>query len=141
VSTAGRRLSDWLNDHNVERIDLEEACYEELLAPEGEPLQCSHLTVIKAWVQVALPMDQPNIGARVETQRVPITLGCSLFSINGSLHRRSTDPRQLGSLLGGYARQFVPVSQAQIRYLPNGRFDEPASAVLVNTREIRFWAQ
>jgi hypothetical protein len=36
-------------------------------------------------------------------------------------------------------RQFVPVSGATIRFLPNPRFDTRQSLVLVNVRQLHGW--
>jgi hypothetical protein len=141
VTDSGRqRLSDLLNNPNITALELEEASYLELLT-EREPQIVGRMTVRKSEVLLAVPLDRPELGgARVETKRIGIELACPFFSITGSMHRRPQDSANLGAVISGVARTFLPVSDATVRYLPNGSFDASLPIVLVDTRRIQFWA-
>ncbi len=139
VLTGRQRLSDLLNNPNTTILELQTVVYEEMLT-EREPESVPRLTVRKDEVIVAIPMDGPNLANRVQTQQTLIEMAFPLFSAVGNLHRRPSDPSNLTTLLGGFNRIFVPLSDADLRYMPNGKFDTTASVILVDSRKVQFWA-
>jgi hypothetical protein len=131
ISTGRQRLSDLLNNPNTNILELQNATYQEMLtARDPEPV--AKLTVRKDEVMLAIPMDGPNLGARVQTQQYHVELACPFFSIVGDLHRRPSDPC--------FNRIFLPLSGAGLRYLPNGTFDAQVGVLLIDTRKIQFWS-
>ena len=141
VDPGRRHLSDHLNDARTSYLDVQQATWYDLLAEEAPPTTADLVTVRKAAVQLAIPQDPPNAtgaGARIATQQVRMALAFALFAVAGNVHRRPGDPTNLVGLFGGETRQFVPVSAASIRYLPNGRFDTEEPVVLVHTRHLDF---
>jgi hypothetical protein len=66
-------------------------------------------------------------------------IGVGLFTVDGMVHRREGDTAPVDQLLRGTGRLFLPVSQAIIRYGPNGGFDAEVPIALVNTTLIQYW--
>jgi|SRR4051812_10776770 len=139
ISTGRQRLSDLLNNPNTGLLELQDATYQELLTAR-EPESVNRITVRKDEVMMAVPLDGPNLGARVQTQLFHVDLACPFFSVVGDVHRRPSDPSNLASLIGGFNRVFLPLSGARLRYLPNGSFDTEVSVVLIDSKKIQFWA-
>jgi hypothetical protein len=141
VNAGGRRISDFLNLTNSSYIDIEHAHWHDLLAENAQLMPADQITVSKGAVQVVVPRDTAQFGApRVPTQQMRLDMVLTLFTVNGAVHRRSGDPTVLVQFLSGYSRQFLAVSDAHIRYLPNSKYDTHAPLVLVNTQQLRFWA-
>jgi len=141
VTTGGRRLSDYLNDHRTDFIDVEQATWQDLLAEDGAPIPSALVTVRKDSVHLVIPEDVRDPSApRVQTYRVAIDLAMPLLAVRGTVHRRPADPTSLVQLFSRETRHFTPVTEAWIRYLPNGSFDTLANTVLVNTLNLSFWA-
>jgi hypothetical protein len=139
ISTGRQRLSDLLNNPNTGILELQQATFQEMLTTR-EPESVGRLTVRKDEVMLAIPMDGPQLGARVQTQQFHVEVACPLFSIVGDLHRRPSDPSNFNTLIGGFNRIFIPLSTAKLRYLPNGVFDAEVDVVLVDSRKIQFWS-
>ncbi len=138
VDPGGRRLSDWLNERQADQVVLRDGAYQ-LLSEERDPVPFGLMGVPKIGVDLVVPLDPPNLGAQVATERVALTLAYSLYTISGMLHRRSSDPRNLASLLAGFSRRFVPISVAEVRCLVNPHFDADVSVVLANIERLKFW--
>ena len=139
ILTGRQRLSDLLNNPNTTMLELQDVVYQEMLTDRA-PESVSKLTVRKDEVVVVIPMDGPNLSARVQTQQFLIEMAFPLFSAVGNLHRRPSDPSNLTTLIGGFNRIFIPLSDADLRYMPNGKFDTSASVILVDSRKAQFWA-
>jgi hypothetical protein len=138
----GRRVGDCLADASTEVLALHEALRWNLLAEEYTPESVSNVTVRRDTILLAVPTDDVDpLRPRVPTQQVSISLAIGLFVVEGALHRRDSDPSHLSVYLGPQSRAFVPVTGAQVRYLPNPRGDTEASVVLVHTRAIEAWWQ
>jgi hypothetical protein len=76
---------------------------------------------------------------RLPTQLVPIDIALPLFLVSGSMHRRTGDPIHLLQWFMETGRQFVPISAASIRFLPNPSFDAQVPLVHVNIRQLQGW--
>ena len=97
-------------------------------------------TLRKDSLQIVVPDSAPpRTTARVPTQLVAIDLALPLFLVSGSMHRRTGDPANLLQWFMETGRQFVPVSAATIRFLPNSRFDAREALLLVNVRQLQGW--
>jgi hypothetical protein len=141
VDPGRRRLSDHLNDPQRAYLEVAQAQWYNLMAETGPPGMAPLLTLRKERVQIAIPQDVPAPGtARAPTQQLPLELGFPLFLVRGGVHRRNSDPSSPLHLFADGGRQFLPVSDATLRYLPNDRFDTQESVVLINVRYLEFWA-
>ena len=140
---AGRtRLSDLVNDTSTSYLEIHGATWHGLQSEGEADGSAARLTVRKEEIHLAIPMDVSSVtAARTSTQQVPLDLCIGMYVIRGALHRRPGDPTNLISLLTGFSREFVPVSEAEIQYAPNPRIDTAAPVVLINTRRLHFWAQ
>ncbi|MEA2642331.1 MAG: hypothetical protein QOF51_3725 [Chloroflexota bacterium] len=135
------RLSDFINEPSASFIELVNATWQDLLSEDGSPSYSAKMTIRKDEIQLAYPMDQRPVNmVRVNTQQFPVELSVSLFEVAGVIHRRPNDPTNLMQLVTGYGRQFVPVTDAAFRYIPNAKFDGQVPTVLVNSKHVRFWA-
>jgi hypothetical protein len=140
VDPARRRLSDYLNDPSRSYLELTAATVAELLAERPATAAAAQVTLRKGAIWLACPQDPPSPAtARTPTHQRPLTLVLGLFSVRGQLHRRSHTTTALLPLLSGEGRRFIPLSAAQVRYLPNPHFDTEAAVVLVNTACIDYW--
>jgi hypothetical protein len=135
------RLSYHLNDPQRAYLEVTQAQWYNLMAETGPPGIGPLLTVRKERVQIAIPQDTALPGVpRAPTQQLPLELGFPLFLVRGGVHRRTSDPTSPLHLFADGGRQFLPVSQATLRYLPNDRFDTQEAVVLVNVRYLDFWS-
>jgi len=141
VNTGGRRLSDYLNDPRTAHVDVEQATWQDLLSEDSAHIPAALVTIRKDSVQLVIPEDVRDPHApRVQTYRVAIDLAMPLLAVRGTIHRRPGDPTTLAQLFSPDIRYFTPVTEAWIRYLPNGSFDTLANTVLINTLNLSFWA-
>ena len=142
LDPGGRRLSDHLNDRSTSYVVVDDVTYYDLLSDGSEPTTAVSMTLRKDLVQLVVPEDAPDpLRPRIRTNALPMVLGLSGFNVRGHLHRQPSDPTRLVELFANPAtRPFVAVSDAEIRYLFNGRFDATVSLALVNTKNIQFWA-
>jgi hypothetical protein len=141
VDPGRRRLSDHLNDPQRAYLEVVQAQRYNLMAETGPPGMAPLLTLRKERVQIAIPQDVGVPGtARAPTQQLPLELGFALFLVRGGVHRRSSDPTSPLHLFANGGRQFLPVSQAALHYLPNNRFDTQETVALVNVHYLDFWA-
>ncbi len=141
VDPGRRRLSDHLNDNQRAYLEVTHAAWCDLLAESAPPSPAGLVTLRKEIIALVVPGEETGarVASRVPTQLVPIALALPLFLIVGSLHRRTGDPTNLLQWFIESGRQFVPVSMAIIRFLPNSRFDPQLGLVLVNIRQVHFW--
>jgi hypothetical protein len=141
VAPSRERVSDLLNNPNTDLLELHNASFEELLT-ERAPDSLDRLTVLKSRITLAVPADvgDASIVARVPTHPIRVELACPLYSVIGTVQHRPADPSDLAIILRGFNRAFVPLTEARVRYLPNGRFDMQEPVVLVNTAQVQFWA-
>jgi hypothetical protein len=141
VDPSRRRLSDYLNDTSTSYLELAEATTINLLDGSEATTVAASVTLRKASIWIACPVERAlPTSARVATQQWPVMFALGPFAVSGTLHRRRTDATQLAQLLGEGSRKFIPVSGAQVRYLPNNRFDGAAGTVLVNTSCVDYWS-
>jgi hypothetical protein len=141
VNPGTRRISDFLNMTDREYIEISDAHWHDLFSERAQLIPAGLITMAKSAVQLVIPRDTMPFGApRVPTQQIRLDMVLPLFSVKGTLHRRVDEPSNLMQLLTGYSRQFLAVSDAHIHYLPNSKFDTQVPLVLMNTRQIRFWA-
>jgi hypothetical protein len=141
VNTGSRRISDFLNMGDREYIEIADAQWHDLFSEKAQLTPAGMITMGKAAVQLVIPRDTMPFGApRVQTQQLRLDMVLTLFSVKGTLHRRVDEPSNLLQLLTGYSRQFLAVSDAHIHYLPNSKYDSQVPLVLINTRQVRFWA-
>jgi len=141
VNAGGRRISDFLNLTSSNYLEIEQAHWHDLLSDTAQLTPSDQITVSKTAVQIVIPRDSGLFGApRVPTQQTRLDMVLTLFTVNGAVHRRSGDPTSLIQFLSGYSRQFLAVSDAHVRYLPNHKYDPHVPLVLVNTQQLRFWA-
>jgi hypothetical protein len=140
VNAGGYRLSDWFNAPHSEYLELIEPRGCSLLTPEDSPSTSPLLVLRKAHLRVAVLGDarHPYSPARVLTRQHPIALTLGLFEVRGHWHQRAGTSPNLVSLLSGYGRQFVPLTDAQVRYYPDPRFTTAAPIVLVNAHAVTF---
>ncbi|HLH24920.1 MAG TPA: hypothetical protein VK066_20555 [Chloroflexota bacterium] len=141
VDPGRRRLSDHLNDPQRAYLDVAHGYWYDLLAEAGPPLATGAMGVRKDSLQVVVPEETaaPRSAARVPTQRVPITVALPLFIISGQFHRRGSDPAHLLQWFAESGRAFLPIANATIRFLPNGRFDAQVAVALVGIRQVQIW--
>jgi len=142
IDPAGRRLSDHLNDPVTGFVPVHNVTYYDLLSDDASASQAVALTLRKEAVHLVVPEDSPDpLRPRVRTDTLPIMLGFSVYQVRGRFHRQSGDSTQLVELFANSGtRNFFAVSEAEIHYLPNARFDVTVPLVLVNTRQLEFWA-
>jgi hypothetical protein len=135
-----RRLSDWLNDPQTDFITLDSGQWYDLLAPDPIPVGTGQLTVRKERIQVAIPDDRPDpLRPRVPTDPLGIVLALELYHVEGTLNRRSSDPRLLHVYMGPDSRTFVPLTDATVRFLPNPRANVTAPVVVVRSTAVDGW--
>ncbi len=136
-----RRVSDFISDPNISLLILEHATWQDMLAPsDNTPAPADVARVRKDLARVIIPHDSPTILApRVPTHPVAVHIGVGLLTVDGLIHRREGDTTPIDQLLRGSGRLFLPVSQAIVRYAPNGGFDAEVSVALVNTALIQYW--
>jgi len=141
LDPGGRRLSDHLNDRSTSFVSVDDVTYYDLLSDASKPSTTVSLTLRKDAVQLVVPEDAPDpLRPRVRTNALPMVLGFSGFHVRGHLHRQQSDPTRLVELFSNPAtRSFFPVSDVEVRYLLNGRFDAKVSLALVNTKKLEFW--
>jgi hypothetical protein len=142
IDPAGRRLSDHLNDRVTNFVSVDDVTYYDLLSQDAPPSKAVSMTLRKEAVQLVVPEDIPDpLRPRVRTDALDIVFGFAQFQVRGHFHRQPGDSSLLVELFSNSAtRTFFPVSDAEVRYLLNSQFDAQVPLVLVNTRELQFWA-
>jgi hypothetical protein len=142
IDPLGRRLSDHLNDRVTGFVSVSNVTYYDLLSKDAVSSQAVSLTLRKEAIQLVVPEDKPDpLRPRVRTDALPIVIGYGEFHVRGRFHRQPGDSSLLVELFASPAtRAFFPVSEAEIHYLPNPRFDVNVPLALVNTRQMQFWA-
>jgi len=136
-----RRVSDFISDPNVSLLLLEHATWQDMLAAaDNTPAPADLARVRKDLARLIVPHDTPTVLApRVATQPIAVHIGLGLYTVDGMIHRREGDSTPIDQHLRGAGRLFLPVSQAIIRYGPNGGFDTQVPVVLVNTTLVQYW--
>ena len=136
-----RRVSDFISDPNVSLLMLEHATWQDMLAAaDNTPAPADLARVRKDLVRIIVPHDAPTVLApRVATMPVAMHVGVGLYTVDGYIHRREGDSTPVDQLLRGAGRLFLPISQAIIRYGPNGGFDAQVPIALVNTALVQYW--
>lgn len=142
IDPVGRRLSDHLNDRVTGFVGVHNVTYYDLMSTDASTSQAVSLTLRKEAIQLVVPEDAPDpLRPRVQTDALSMLFGFAEFHVRGRFHRQPSDSTLLVELFANSAtRTFFPVSDAEIRYLPNSRFDASVPLVLVNTRQMQFWA-
>ena len=142
INPAGRRLSDHLNDRLTGFVSVDNVTYYDILSQDAPPFEAVSLTLRKDAIQLVVPKDtQDPLRPRIRTDAVSIVLGFAQFQVRGQFHRQPSDPTLLVEMFASSAtRTFCAVTEAEIRYLLNGQFDAQVPFVLVNTRDVQFWA-
>ena len=142
IDPAGRRLSDHLNDRVTSFVPLNNVTYYDMLSAEATRSETISLTLRKDSAHLVVPEDAPDpLRPRVQTDALPVVLGLSVYQVRGRLHRQPGDSTHLVELFASTAtRTFLAVSDAEIHYLPNVRFDVNVPLALVNTKQLEFWA-
>jgi hypothetical protein len=139
VSSAGRRLSDYLNDPRTDCMTVERSAGRSLLAGSS-PSSMGSLAIKKESLQfVAAVVDALDpLRPRVPTEPVRMAIGLDFFTLHGTLNRRSGDASDPGVFLTRPNRSFVPLTDVGYSYLPNNDFDGRAPVLFVNASQIRF---
>jgi hypothetical protein len=134
-----RRVSDVVADPNVSVLALEHATWQDLLTPaDNTPAPADNARVRKEMARLIVPEDDPfPLAHRAATQPLPIHIGLGLFTVDGMIHRRVGDTSPVDLMLREHL--FVPITNAMVRYGPNGEFDAQFPVVLVNTNLIQYW--
>jgi hypothetical protein len=142
IDPLGRRLSDHLNDRVTGFVPVHNVTYYDLLSDDATRSKSVVLTLRKEAVHLVVPEDAPDpLRPRLKTDAVPLVLGFSVYQVRGRFHRQPGDSTQLVELFGNAAtRTFFAVSDAEIHYLPNARFDVSVPLLLVNTKQLEFWS-
>jgi hypothetical protein len=136
-----RRVSDFISDPNISILMLENSTWQDLLAPaDNTPAPAETARIRKDMARIIVPGDTHNVLApRLTTHQLPVHIGLGLFTVDGMFNRREGDTAPVDQAFRGGARLFVPVTDALIRYAPNGGFDTKVSVALINTSLIQYW--
>jgi hypothetical protein len=136
-----RRVSDFICDPNISLLVLDHATWQDMLAAaDNTPAPADSARVRKDLARLIVPGDSPSVLApRVATQQVAVHIGVGLFTVDGMLNRRVGETTPIDQMLRGAGRLFVPITNAIVRYGPNGSFDTEIPVALVNTGLVQYW--
>ena len=137
-----RRVSDYLNDPNVDLVVLDEAWIGDLVRPEAPPGRLAPAHFRKQDVLVAAALDQPDpAGARsaqVRTTTVNVVASIGPYLVVGLIHLPATVRFDIRRLFGSDSRAFVPLTNARLTHLVSATSAALYPVLLVRASRVEF---